>query len=154
MEAVLRPGRKVRAGKVRWFVEGGYLYCELPSLRRLAYPEPKVLDWEMSWGGTKQAMTFTGINPYNRQWQRRAAYGGLLVENITQAVSRDIMAEAMKRCDATYPIVLSVHDELIAETALGVGTLDEFLMMLTQQPVWARGCPIAAEGWVGPRYHK
>jgi DNA polymerase len=156
MEAVLHRGRRVRAGRVRWFVAGDYLYCELPSGRRLAYPEPRVMDWPTSWGQDKMAMTFTGINPYSRQWQRRAAYGGLLVENITQACARDLMAHAMMQCDAqgTYELVLSVHDELISETDIGVGSVQEFLTLLTKPPVWALDCPIEAEGFCCTRYKK
>lgn len=146
----------VVAGKVSWFVEGDYLYCKLPSGRRLAYPEPVVQEWETSWGTMKTSLTFTGINQYSRQWKRRAAYGGLLVENITQAVARDLMADAIRRADEShiYDIVLSVHDELIAEADEGKGNVAEFVQLMSETPAWAEGCPVAAEGWADTRYHK
>lgn len=151
-----RTGRATKSGRVSWFVSGPYLYCELPSGRRLAYPEPSVQEVTTSWGAQKMALTFTGINPYSRKWERRSAYGGMIVENQTQAVARDIMAAAMMRCDETdvYDVVLSVHDELIAEAEAHEGSVREFIELLTLLPDWAEGCPIDAEGWVGTRYHK
>lgn len=146
----------VVAGKVSWVVEGDYLYCILPSGRRLAYPEPDVRDWKTSWGTTKTSLTFTGVDPYTRQWKRRAAYGGLIVENETQAVARDLMAHAIQLADSShvYDIVLSVHDELIAEADLGKGSVEEFTALMSQTPAWADGCPVEAEGWRDVRYRK
>jgi DNA polymerase len=155
IEAVLDAPARIRAGHVTWFVEGSYLYCQLPSGRRLAYPEPMVQDWETSWGTMKTSLTFCGVDPYSRKWKRRAAYGGLLVENITQAVARDIMAEAVRRCESTeYVVVLTVHDELIAECAVGHGSVQEFTRLVAAPPVWALDCPIEAEGFSATRYTK
>jgi DNA polymerase len=146
----------VVAGKTAWVVEGEYLYCILPSGRRLAYPEPDVREWETSWGAMKTSLTFTGVDPYTRKWKRRSAYGGLLVENITQAIARDLMADAIRRADEShiYDIVLSVHDELIAEADLGAGSVEEFTALMSQTPAWAEGCPVEAEGWRDVRYRK
>lgn len=73
-----------------------------------------------------------------------------------QAIARDIMADAMLRCEegGIYPPVLSVHDELIAEADEGVGDVKEFESLLMQVPSWAPGCPIAAEGYRTIRYRK
>ncbi len=77
----------------------------------------------------------------------------MLVENIVQAISRDCMAEAMLRCNAAgYPVVLSVHDEVVSEA--GAGSVEEFEGLITQVPKWGAGLPIACEGWRGVRYHK
>jgi DNA polymerase len=97
-----------------------------------------------------------GINPIVKRWERQHTYGGSLVENIVQAVARDIMAAAMVRCEASgiYEIVLTVHDEIVAEAPIGQGTVHAFESLLTELPDWASGCPIAAEGWKGLRYHK
>lgn len=146
----------VEAGPVTWVPTPEFLYCELPSGRRLAYPDAQVVEREVPWGGTKPALTYMGVNPYNRQWQRQHAYGGMLVENITQAVARDLMAEAMLRMErgGLYQPVLSVHDELIAEADLEKGDVHEFEQLMAECPPWATGCPVVAEGWVGERYHK
>ena len=152
----VRTRKPVTCGKVTWFVYGDFLYCELPSGRRLAYPDPMLRMKTMPWGEEKQALTYMGINSYTRQWQRQDSYGGLLVENIDQAVSRDLMAAAIVRCEdsGVYTPILSVHDELIAEAKLGQGDVHEFEQLMARVPRWGAGCPVAAEGWRGVRYRK
>lgn len=154
--AAVRTRRPQTCGYTTWLREGDYLYCELPSGRRLAYPFPEIRSRETPWGAQKQALTFLGINPYTRKWSRQTTYGGSLVENITQAVARDLMAEAMLRCEqsGTYKPVLSVHDEMIAEAKLGTGSVSEFEQLMAECPAWAEGCPVEAAGWVGVRYRK
>lgn len=156
IEAVRNPGEVINAGKTDWVVEGDFLYCILPSGRKLAYPEPKVQMKQTSWGDLKETLTFKGVNPKTRQWQRMSAYGGLLVENIVQAIARDLMAEAMLRCElsGTYLPVLSVHDELIAEAKEDEGSVKEFEGIMTLLPTWAEGLPVAAAGWTGFLYRK
>lgn len=148
-------GAPVRCGKMVWLKEGNFLFCVLPSGRRLSYPFPQVRMRETPWGEPRPALTFMGMNPYTRKWERQSTYGGSLVENQTQAVARDIMAEAMLRVEATgiYTPILTVHDEIIAEGPLA-GDVHEFEQLLTTLPKWAKGCPIGAEGWKGNRYHK
>lgn len=156
IEAVEHPRRIVKCGRVKWVFENRFLWCELPSGRRLAYADPKIQTVTPSWGGTKDALTFMGINSYTKQWARQTTYGGSLVENITQAVSRDLMAAAMARVEATgrYAVLLTVHDEVVAEAHPVLGDLKEFESLITVLPDWATGLPIEAEGYTGPRYHK
>ncbi len=155
IEAV-ETGRSLQCGKVRWFVEGRFLYCQLPSGRRLAYPDPEIRSRQTPWGEPKPSLTFMGIDGYSHKWKRQVTYGGSIVENITQAVSRDVMAEAITRCEASgiYTVVLSVHDEILAEAKQGTGSVLEFERLLTTLPEWAGGMPIAADAWVGTRYRK
>lgn len=90
-----------------------------------------------------------------RGWARETTYGGKLVENIVQGTARDIMAAGMLAVEAAgYPVVMTVHDEVVSEIPEGCGSLAEFEGLLTQPPAWAEGCPIAAEGWIGKRYRK
>lgn len=147
--------RPVECGKVQWQKEGGFLFCVLPSGRKLAYPDPQIRVRQTPWGEPKPALTFMGMNPYSRKWERQVTYGGSLVENQTQAVARDTMAEAMLRCEAggKYQVVLSVHDELLAEGPLD-GDLQEYKNLLTVLPKWAFGCPVGVSGFVTPRYYK
>lgn len=150
--------RPVTCGKVTWYVEKPgerFLYAELPSGRRLAYPFPK-MSQEKRFGKWKQQLSFETISTFTRQWQRQRTYGGMIVENLVQAIARDIMADALLRCEQTgvYRPVLSVHDEVIAEADAGAGSVHEFESILSQAPVWAKDCPIAAEGWTGTRYRK
>lgn len=154
--SVVLNDTRLKAGKVWWFMDGPFLYCELPSGRRLAYPEPEVRQVKTSWGAIKDQLTFMGVDTYTHQWRRQHTYGGSLVENITQAVARDLMADAFLRCEEsdTYVPVLTVHDELIAEAKTGTGNVKEFETLMATCPPWARGLPVAAEGWTGVRYHK
>ena len=108
------------------------------------------------WGTDKLTLTFMGVDPKTHQWVRQKTYGGMLVENQTQAVARDIMAHAMLQLEShpRYTTVLSVHDELVAEAHPLLGNVREFAALLTKLPEWADGCPITAEGFSGTRYHK
>lgn len=82
-------------------------------------------------------------------------YGGAWLENIAQALERDIIAEAIKRLEAAgYPVVLTVHDEIIAEVPNDFGNLDEFHRLLTIIPEWAPGLPIAVKVRNGARFSK
>lgn len=76
-------------------------------------------------------------------------------ENVVQAIARDLMAAAMLRAEEKgYQILMTVHDELVAERPKGEGSVDEFCELMARVPKWADGCPIAVEGWVGERYKK
>ncbi len=156
IEAVLYPGDEVSADYVTWVFEEPFLYCILPSGRRLAYPEPEIRSKMMPWGKLKEVLTFMGVNPYNRQWMRQTTYGGMLVENEVQAMARDLIASAMERCavSSRYQPILTVHDELIAEADEGTGNVKEFEQLVARNPTWAKGLPVAAEGWSGKRYRK
>jgi DNA polymerase len=154
--AAVRSKDRVSCGRVAWLHEHPFLFCELPSGRRLAYPFPQIKPRATPWGDMRASLSYMGTNTYSHAWTRQTSYGGMLVENITQAVARDIMAEAMLACEWTgvYKPLLSVHDEIIAEAPEGEGSVKEFVGILETVPEWAEGCPIAAEGWSGTRYHK
>jgi DNA polymerase len=152
------PQETVTTKYVNWLYDDdeGFLFCTLPSGRRLAYPEPEVHMKMTPWGEKRPSLTFMGIDGYSRKWTRQHTYGGSIVENEVQAIARDFMAAAMVRCEASgiYEVVLTVHDEIVAEADLGVGSVRAFESLLTELPPWGAGCPIAAEGWRGLRYHK
>lgn len=141
---------------VKWFKEGRFLYCELPSGRRLAYADPKIKMMDTSWGARKNTLTFMGVNPKTRKWMRQTTYGGSLVENIVQAISRDLLGESLVRCEESkvYVPILTVHDEIIAEGHKDHGNQKEFESLIAQVPTWAPGLPIAVEGFAAARYRK
>ena len=153
IDAVKRPGRRMSAGRLVWVYEDRFLYCILPSGRRLAYPFPKV-SRVTKWGRKQDELSFKGVNPVTRQWHTQTTYGGMIVENIVQAISRDLLAEALLRLEQSpYVPVLSVHDEVVCEGPLD-GDLLAFDKLMTTLPDWAEGCPVLAESWNGRRYKK
>ena len=155
LDAVLRPGEIQEVRGCKFVVRGAYLWLMLPSKRPLAYAAPTIEDRMTPWGEMKPAVKTWGLNSMTRKWEPRFLYGGLLAENVVQALARDIMAEAMLRLDnAGYPTILTVHDEVVTEPPLGYGSLDEFLELMSRAPAWANGCPVASEGWTGRRYRK
>ena len=139
-----------------WRSFDGFLHCKLPSGRLLGYCDPQVLKKKTPWGEERDCLTYMGVDPYTKKWRRQDTYGGMLVENITQATARDLMADAMLRChdEGIYDVILSVHDELIAECDEDKGSVEDFEATMAHVPDWAEGCPVAAEGWSGYRYKK
>ena len=107
--------------------------------------------WQ-STGSTENVYDLLDCGPLHR-FVIKTDSGPVIVHNCTQAVARDLLVSAMLRIDkAGYPIVMHVHDEVVAEHAKP--DLDKFLSLMTVVPDWAAGCPIAAEGWIGKRYRK
>ena len=103
----------------------------------------------------KNVLTYWSVDSMTKRWQKTPTYGGKLTENAVQAASRDLMAEAMLRLEAAgYPIVLTVHVEVVAEVPEGFGSLAEFERIMSVVPAWAAGCPIQAKGWRGKRFRK
>lgn len=156
IHAVERPGEKIAVGRVGFLKKGGYLWAILPSGRPLAYAAPRVVPRDTPWGSTVSSVEYSGTNSYTRKWERMQLYGGLIAENIVQAISRDLLAAAALRAEeAGYIPVLSVHDELVTEVPLGtVEDAKGLERLMSVVPSWANGCPVAAEGWIGRRYRK
>lgn len=154
--AVLSPGRRVSCGLVSWWVEDDFLICKLPSGRYLYYRQPRVSIQKNQWGGEKQTLSYMGVDSDTKKWGRVFTYGGKLVENIVQGIARDLMAWAMLRIDRTgvYKLVLTVHDELIAEAKKGLGNIAEYARIIKKVPKWAKGCPIDCDAKVMHRYKK
>jgi DNA polymerase len=158
MEAVATPGSVVTFGALRnlkFTKQGAYLYLVLPSRRALIYAAPKIEEQKAPWGDMVEGVTISAVNGYTRKWERQRMYGGLWVENIVQAVSRDLLKEADLRVEQHgYEVILDVHDEVVAQAPIGHGSVEEFEKLLEMTPEWAKGWPIKAEGWRGERYRK
>jgi DNA polymerase len=146
-EAVRDPGKNHKAGKLVFRADDGWLRMMLPSERYLCYPNAEIIDGKL---------TYEGVNQYTRKWERLETYGGKLVENATQAASRDILAFGMKAAEREgYEIVLHVHDELICETPdTELFAVDKLAQMMSSGPLWAVGLPLAAAGFETARYRK
>ena len=153
--AVEEPGSVWTCGKIRFKVSDGFLKMRLPSGRVLWYANPRIALKEMSWGEQKAVVAFDGVNSITRKWGQQYLYGGLLAENATQATARDLLVNGMFAVEAAgYPIVLHVHDELVAEVPEGFGSVGEFEKLMCRLPDWGKDIPVKAEGWRGKRYKK
>lgn len=114
-----------------------------------------VLEIIESKGGTRDGVRCYGTDSKTRQWGPRVLYGGLLSENVTQAIARDILAEALPRLEARgYRTIMHVHDEIVCEVPAGFGSIDEMSAVMCELPTWAEGLPLTAAGWCGQRYRK
>jgi DNA polymerase bacteriophage-type len=144
----------VANGRIGFLKEDECLYLRLPSGRSLIYANPRYELAETKFG-LRWSLTFDGINSATHQWERQQLYGGKLTENAVQAICRDLLAAALLRVEAAgYPIVLHVHDEIVAEVPEGTGDVGDFERLMAEAPDWADGFPIKAEGWRGKRFGK
>lgn len=89
------------------------------------------------------------------KWTRETTYGGKLTENIVQAVSRDLLAEAIVRAEKSgFEVLMHSHDELVCEAPKGTKTEKEYKQVMSALPAWAKGLPLKTGGWIGNRYKK
>lgn len=145
--AIQWPGESIEVGRCRFYRRGNWLMVDLPSGRTLMYPSPKL--------GQQGALSYMG--QVNRQWQRIKTYGGKLAENITQAVSNDVLRAALLACeDDGWTTVLHVHDEVVCEQDAdddyhSIGRLNE---IMRRELSWSKGLPLHTVGWEGERYKK
>jgi Mesyanzhinovviridae DNA polymerase I len=147
--------KPVICGRITWLREGIFLYCQLPSGRRIAYPFPQVKSRTTPWGEAKPSLTFMGTDPYTHKWRRQHTFGASIVENEVQSISRDYLAESLLLVEASkgFEVALHIHDEVVAEGA-PEASLDQFTRLLSTCPKWMKGCPLSVESWKGPRYKK
>lgn len=151
--AVKNPGKRYRRNRVVWYVDGEYLWAELPSGRRLAYYGPSVRVKPTPWGEDKETLYYWCVNAKTKKWNEEGTYGGKLTENCVQAIARDLLASALIRLDrAGYDPVIHVHDETVTKRMRGQGSLAEFERVMLDSPAWAIGLPVKVDGWTDERY--
>jgi len=154
IKAVKSPGSVVKCKRLAFLYKGNFLMIRLPNGRKLFYASPKISTEIKTWGEV-QSLSFMSVNAKTKKWEREHTYGGKLVENIVQALSRDLMVEAMYLLeDAGYKVLITVHDEVVTEREIGKGSIKEFESIMSKAPAWANGFPIGAEAWKGQRYRK
>jgi len=146
-------------------LESGFLTIKLPSGRKLYYVKPRIEAEDLVRENSKTgkpfmvasagSLTYEGLDQKTKQWTRLSTYGGKLVENITQAIARDCMADSMLALDEEdYEQLFTVHDEDVLEMPIGTGSLAEAEEIMGRALHWAPGLPLRADGFETPYYMK
>jgi len=156
----VRTGGPCEAYGIVYEMMDDWLTARLPSGRLLYYYKPTIFSKRCPWNDNEGNPVFQDAWKFLARksggWVTVHAFGGLLCENVCQAIARDLLVVAMKKCEANgMPLVLTVHDEAICEVP-GHGDAKALEQIMVDIPDWARyiGVPVAAECWVGDRYRK
>lgn len=147
VKETIQTHAETKVGCISFQARNGMLFISLPSGRRLAYVKPRI--GINKFGG--ESVTYMGIDA-QKKWSRIESYGPKFVENIVQAVSRDILAYAMKSLSNCF-IVGHVHDELIIECPAGT-PLEQICEAMGQTPPWLPGIDLRADGYCCKYYKK
>ena len=124
------------------------LFITLPSGRNLAYPKPSI--GRNRFGG--ESVTYEGVDSTTKKWGRIESYGPKFVENIVQAISRDLLAESMLRLHDRR-IVMHIHDELVIEADMHE-SVEDVCKIMSETPPWAKGLLLRADGYETEFYKK
>lgn len=143
IKQTLEDGTTHRTHGLMFSLQKGILFIRLPSGRSLAYVKPRLIDGKI---------TYEGVSS-NKGWARLESYGPKFVENITQAISRDLLLNAMKQVGPDARICMHIHDELVIEADDSV-KLDDICQKMAQVPEWADGLLLRADGYETKFYLK
>lgn len=132
---------------IKFVWRSGMMFIHLPSGRKLCYVKPRI--GQNKFGG--DSITYEGVGS-TKKWERLESYGPKFVENIVQAISRDLLMNAMKTLSHCF-ICGHVHDELIIECREDV-SLDELCKQMARVPDWMPGILLRADGYITPWYRK
>ena len=138
---------QTKVGNIQFAVRSGMLFISLPSGRKLAYAKPRI-DVNM-FGG--ESVTYMGMDA-QKKWSRIESYGPKFVENIVQAISRDILAYSMQTLSHCF-IVGHIHDELIIEVSKDI-SLKVIREQMGRTPPWVSGLLLRADGYETMFYKK
>lgn len=137
---------------------GGALLIELPSGRHLVYRGARIADARIAYANFKRDRIVYEGNDFNHNWGLIETWGGKIVENVTQAVARDLLAYALIDLADTHDdeLLATVHDEIIGLTNEGdaPALYDDMRAVMQTAPPWAKGLPLAAAGFIADRYGK
>lgn len=132
---------------LKFIYKSGMLFIELPSGRRLAYVKPKIGINQFG----SESVTYEGVGA-TKKWERLESYGPKFVENIVQAISRDILCYAMQRLSYCF-IVGHIHDEIIIECSKEM-SLEKVCEQMGETPPWIKGLLLRADGYECEFYKK
>lgn len=149
VKEAVKERTKTETHRIRFEYRSGMLLIWLPSGRQLTYVKPRM--GINSFGS--ESVTYEGIGT-TKKWERIESYGPKFVENIVQAISRDILCFAMQNLDkAGYKIVMHIHDEAVLEVPLEV-SLQDICTLMGKTPPWAEGLLLRADGYECNFYKK
>ena len=143
----IKENKSQKTNNIEFHCMSGMLFIVLPSGRQLAYVKPRI--GENIFGG--ESVTYEGVGG-TKKWERIESYGPKFVENIVQAISRDILMHAMKTL-RTCNIVAHVHDEVIIEAEPRM-SIDNVCEQMGRVPPWAKGLLLNADGYECDFYKK
>lgn len=146
-QAIRKPDELSHYDRLQFDMKDDWLRIKLPSGRYLSYRNAKIEDGRI---------TFEGVNQFSKKWERIETYGGKLVENIVQAVARDVFMTGMVGAEKLgYEVCIRVHDELITEVPdTDDYSVEQLAWAMATNPSWAVGLPLAAAGFETYRYKK
>ena len=147
VKTAIKQRTAIETHGIKFIYQSGMLFIALPSGRRLTYIKPKI--GENKFGG--ESVTYEGVGT-NKKWERIESYGPKFVENIVQAISRDILCYAMKTLSHCF-IVGHVHDELIIEASKDVD-INAICNQMGRTPEWIEGLTLNSDGFVAEFYKK
>lgn len=137
---------------ISFIYEGNILFIKLPSGRRLSYIRPKI-DYDNIFN--KYIITYEGIDPTTKKSKRLTTYGGKLVENIVQAIARDVLAQSMINLkNHGFNIVMHVHDEIVLEVEENVSSIEEICEIMCKENKYLKGLKLKADGFESKYYKK
>lgn len=147
VKKAIRQRTETETHGIRFTYQSAMLFITLPSGRRLAYVKPKI--GVNKFGG--ESVTYEGVGA-TKKWERIESYGPKFVENIVQAISRDILCYAMRTLHHCF-ICGHIHDELIIEASRGVD-LQVICEQMGRVPPWLPGAVLRADGYETEWYRK
>ena len=146
----VKEKRKITLGKITFSYKSGILFITLPSGRKLSYIKPRLRLNKFA----REGLIYEGMG-VGKKWTQIETYGPKLVENIVQAISRDLLSNALinlKKMD--IDVVMHVHDEVVVEVEKGKSSVKEVCDVLAMAPKWAEGLPLRADGYECTFYKK
>lgn len=149
VKEAVKERTRTETHRIQFEYRSGMLLIWLPSGRQLTYVKPRMGINSLG----SESVTYEGIGA-TKKWERIESYGPKFVENIVQAISRDILCFAMQNLDkAGFQIVMHVHDETVLEVPLGV-SLQDVCTLMGKTPPWAKGLLLRADGYECNFYKK
>jgi DNA polymerase len=150
IKRAIRTGERGALDRLTFEFTDQTLFVTLPSGRRLAYPQARLLPGKFP--DTTEVAYFDNARG---GWAETREWFGTFVENVVSGTARDLLAAALLRIDAAgFPICLHVHDEVVAEVPADFRDAETFRRLIVELPSWAAGLPVAAKVRIGQRYSK